>query len=532
MRALTLLLCLTASPLAAKPRESLLAPAGRVIASIKIESNNVFETDAPPENKLLYRAANDFHIRTRERIIARELLFEVGDLYDPALIAETERNLRALPFLRRADAEATVNKEGTVDVVVRTYDSWSLEVVAGFKRAGGLSTLKAGLTEHNITGEGKAASAVYSRVGLVESKSFSYQDPQFLDTKHLLYAMSAVDSPGIRNYSLSLNHPFYASIVPSSAGGTFTYGQSAVSNYVGRIPDGLVTKSVGEAGINYGVALATSTERTRRVTFGLLAHGAEYTAIPGAPPVSVPGPEQMGFFQLSGDFEQLDFITVRRIAKFTHDEDYNLGLAVLPAVQWAPFVRAWGSTESQIVPGVTVTKGYTWADQLLFLNSGYSSKYVNGFDSNRIATVGGSYFIRGLKYQTLAFHSALDVGWHLDPAAPLTLGEANGLRGYGLNAFNGDRRFLFNVEDRLYVWDELLRLLDVGAVAFYDSGYAWPATSSIKVGDLKSAVGLGLRLAPSRSADNSPVRIDAAYALSSNQTRSRWSLSILAGQAF
>jgi hemolysin activation/secretion protein len=126
----------------------------------------------------------------------------------------------------------------------------------------------------------------------------------------------------------------------------------------------------------------------------------------------------------------------------------------------------------------------------------------------------------------------MDVGWHLDPGAPLTLGEANGLRGYGLNAFNGDRRFLFNVEDRVFVWDELFRLLDIGAVVFYDSGYAWPASSAIKLTELKNAVGMGLRAAPSRSSDNTPVRIDAAYALSNNSTRSRWSLSIQAGQAF
>ena len=59
-----------------------------------------------------------------------------------------------------------------------------------------------------------------------------------------------------------------------------------------------------------------------------------------------------------------------------------------------------------------------------------------------------------------------------------------------------------------------------------------PTSSSVKAAQLKNSVGMGLRLAPSRSNSNSPVRIDLAYALSDNQTRSRWSLSILAGQAF
>jgi hemolysin activation/secretion protein len=127
---------------------------------------------------------------------------------------------------------------------------------------------------------------------------------------------------------------------------------------------------------------------------------------------------------------------------------------------------------------------------------------------------------------------ACDVGWHLDPVTPLTLGDTTGLRGYGLTAFSGDRRWLFNIEDRLFVWDELWRLIDVGAVAFFDSGYVWPASRAIKPSELRNSVGVGLRTAPSRSGDNSPVRIDLAYALNDNQSRSRWSVSIQAGQAF
>jgi len=74
--------------------------------------------------------------------------------------------------------------------------------------------------------------------------------------------------------------------------------------------------------------------------------------------------------------------------------------------------------------------------------------------------------------------------------------------------------------------------LDIGAVVFFDSGYVWPASSRVQPNDMKSSVGLGLRVAPSRSGGNSPVRIDLAYALSDNKSSSRFSLSILAGQAF
>ena len=145
VRRLILLLCLQGAPLAAAPPRKARLPTGLVIASIRVETHNVFDTDAPPENKLLYRLANRAHIKTFDAVVERELLFAVGDRFDPLLIEETERNLRALSFIRRAQVSATVNAKGTVDVLVKTFDSWTLEVVASFKRAGGITSLKAGL---------------------------------------------------------------------------------------------------------------------------------------------------------------------------------------------------------------------------------------------------------------------------------------------------------------------------------------------------------------------------------------------------
>lgn len=514
VRFLALLLCLHAAPLAAAPSRRASLPAGRVIASIKIEAHNVFDTDVPPENKLLYRLANRAHIRTFDAVIERELLFAVGDRLDPLLIEESERKLRSMPFIRRAEITAAENPAGTVDVVVRTYDSWTLEVVASFKRAGGTTSLKAGLAEHNILGQGKSLSAVYSKDGASQSRAFAYTDPQFLHYKRLRYSISALSAPGSRQFSMAVNRPFYASIARRSAGTSIAYGETRL---------GLETRKSGELGASYGVALATSTRRTRRVTFGVLSRRSETTG-------AARDLEQLNYLTLGGDWQELDFLTARRIQNFTRDEDFNLGLGIFPSVAWAP--KPLGSTRSQIEPRLDVAKGFALSNQLLLLKSGYRSKYVNGGNGNRVASFDASYFLRRFRFQTLAAHTSLDLGWQLDEVSQLALGELNGLRGYGLGDFRGSRRFLFNLEDRIYVYDDLFRLLDVGSVVFYDSGYAWPDSSSIKLADLKSSVGVGLRVASSRSGGNSPVRVDLAYPLNRRPGAARWSLSILAGQAF
>jgi outer membrane protein assembly factor BamA len=516
MRYLTLLLCLYAAPLAAAPRAALRLPEGLIISSITIETHNVYETELPAENKLIFRAANRIHYKTRDPVMLRELLFAAGARYNAALVAETERNLRALPFIRRAEAQAAVNKNGTVDIIIRTYDSWTLEVVANYKRAGGSTSVKAGLAEGNILGEGKAGSAVYSSDWGERSMSFDYHDLQFLRYNHLQHSMTVRTSQGSQNLSMSLDRPFYASIAPSSMGGSINYSAA---------PDGAGTRRTAEAGVRYGISIASSTERTRHINFGLLAHRAETTG-------PAPDRERSVAVQLGVDWEELDFLTARRIQKFTRDEDYNLGLGVFPVLEWVPPIRALGTTKMQITPGISVRKGFTWGGQLLLLKSSYSSKYVNGGNGNRIASFDAAYYLRGIRYQTLAIHTSLDIAWRLDPAEPLLLGEFRGLRGYAVGQFAGNRRVLLNVEDRVYVWDDLFRVMDVGLVFFFDSGYVWPVSKSVRLSDLKNSVGAGLRLAPSRSAGNNPVRIDLAHGLNGSQSPSNWLLSILGGQAF
>jgi outer membrane protein assembly factor BamA len=503
-----------------------------VIGEIVIQTHDVFDLDSPQDDKLIYRAANKAHVRTRDAVVRRELLFTVGDDYDPALVAETERNLRALPFIRRAETLSVKNSSGTITVFVRTYDSWTFEVVAGFRRAGGIASEKVGLAEHNLFGDGKSISGVFSRDDKTETKAASWSDPQFLRRKHLRYAMSALEAPGVKSYAVGLSRPFFASITPRSMGFTGSFSDRDVNAYTGDVVTGTLRKHTGEVGLNYGVALTTSTSRARRISSGLLFHRAYFDAARGDAGARS-APEQLISFQFGADWETLDFVKERHVQKFSHEEDFNLGLAVIPSVSWAPAaLHSLNMDGSQVLPSLQIRKGFRPADQLAFVSVSYASSYVNQSNSNRIASLDALLYYRGLPSQTVTFHTSYDHGWRLDPSMRLTVGETNGLRGYGLNEFAGDRRWLGSVEDLLFVKDEFLRLADIGLVGFFDSGYVWPEGTPERVSNLRNSVGFGVRVAPSRSSDNSPVRIDLARALSPNGTRSRWSLSIQAGHAF
>ena len=116
--ALILLAALTAAGPAGLVGQA--CPSGQ-ISFIFINSHSVFDTTNLTTGKSfewLYDFANWLHMETDEEFIQGELLFKVGDCYDPFLVAESERIIRQLGFIARVDVFAVPQPDGSVHVVV------------------------------------------------------------------------------------------------------------------------------------------------------------------------------------------------------------------------------------------------------------------------------------------------------------------------------------------------------------------------------------------------------------------------------
>ncbi|MFO8235635.1 MAG: hypothetical protein R6U04_09555 [Bacteroidales bacterium] len=131
--------------------------AGKQIDSIKFHQLNVFGVsvgDTSLSDVSWYKEfGNWVHISTRKRILRENLLFEEGDQLDPLLLADSERLLRRLQYLKDAKiiVEAQKDDNQSVNVIVVTQDVWS----KGFNLS--LSGLDAGeiaLYDNNILGIG------------------------------------------------------------------------------------------------------------------------------------------------------------------------------------------------------------------------------------------------------------------------------------------------------------------------------------------------------------------------------------------
>jgi len=130
---------------------------GKVIDSIIIKQLQVFGpslTDTSYQNEFWYKEFGNFvHFPTNKSIIRENLLFSERDSIDPALLADNERILRSLRFIKdaRIVVEEVPGKPGKVHLTVLTQDLWS----KGFNVD--LNSINAGqieLWDNNIFGIG------------------------------------------------------------------------------------------------------------------------------------------------------------------------------------------------------------------------------------------------------------------------------------------------------------------------------------------------------------------------------------------
>ena len=126
---------------------------GRVI----IQAVPVYSADEAAHGRF-YTLLNVLHVQTRASLLRRFLLFNEGDPFDPALLAETERNLRLFGFLESVSVTASPPHDGVVDVTVVTHDALTTVVNADFSNEGGIAAYSADVTQMDLFGSGSAIS--------------------------------------------------------------------------------------------------------------------------------------------------------------------------------------------------------------------------------------------------------------------------------------------------------------------------------------------------------------------------------------
>jgi hypothetical protein len=100
----------------------------------------------------LTRWADDLHRKTKESVVRKNLFFKPGDKLVPYLIADNERFLRDLPYLRDADIRVLYVNSDSVDILVLTKDVLS---IGGSFRLHNTTKMSITISEQNIGGSGQ-----------------------------------------------------------------------------------------------------------------------------------------------------------------------------------------------------------------------------------------------------------------------------------------------------------------------------------------------------------------------------------------
>jgi hypothetical protein len=490
-------------PLYSQDRGSDLKDA-KIIRSIEIIREDVFPkiTGRP---QFIYALANKLHIVTRENIIRKELLFKPGDVYDPELLEESERNLRRLAYIGEVKITPKLEEAEFVDVSVVTQDQWSTLISAIFRGGGGRTTLGASVEEFNLLGFGKQVFSEISHEPEGLNFILRYTDPLLFGSRWTTLE-SFETGPFKKRISAQLIRPFYSLDTEWAGGISGSLRDDTIRLFeAGDEVSRLGFKS-DQIRLFVARAFGSRFHKTRlQLTYRFLER--DFSTIAGKTTTTIPNDELIHSLGLGFSFENLSFVEEKQIDKFLRTEDLTLGNITAFSL---------GRTGLPVPTGV---KRFEFSARRREAHRIFDKQYLFAilgfqtlFEKDTIGSLRLQYYNKLLRRQTLAFNLEFDYGIDLEQSRQFILGGETGLRGYPAREFTGAKRVLINLEDRVFTSWNLLTVA-FGGVVFVDAGNVWKEGQSIDLTELNFSVGFGLRLGYTKSPNSRVGRIDFAWPL-------------------
>lgn len=503
------------------------APAGKRIDSVRIVRLPVFDDDDPVPDFV-----NIFHAQTRERYIRQELLFKSGDAYDAERVAETIRNLQALPQFGVVVVVALKGAgPGSVRLVVIVRDVWSLRLAYELQGTFASDTrqpvpvpwgslvslplpaLRANYllinpSETNFLGTRSQVGGIYTlapdRYSLGALALYPRVAGSKVDALTLGQVYVNLDSGKAEGSTGEV--AVYRDLISLADEWSFLAGASwAVEQtrvYSDRrlvVTDEGVPLRYHTSIVRGGGELTRSFGRAQKldVTLGFEILRTEFAAERSAET----SPAAFASFVRNelpvSDTRISPFVQVQqRATRFvaTHDvetlalsESYALGQ--LAALRVYPALRELGSSRDLL--GSVAWLGYTWqVDSGLFRVLGSSAVQAADHARHQASAQAAARFVSPkLGFVRLVVDSALQSIYHDYLNQRVVLGGDTRPRGYASAFFRGDSGFATTAELRTSAINILSAR--VGGVAFYDVGGTGEAVRDIA---LHQSLGAGLRI--------------------------------------
>ena len=458
------------------------------------------------------------HQRTQRQTIERELLFTAGARLDSALLGETERNLRRLPFLGKIAINIVPDGE-FVDIEVRVQDLYARALSPIF--SGSLNALNYGLiaVDYNFAGRGRLARiALEDRADRGPRGQISLSDPRLVGASHSAHIDLALERDG-HDLEWHFSHPYTTLSTPR------TYG---IRQWTNRTPrtyyeDGSARYQY--ANTNEGMSLWYGISRGSNYKIRTLyeVRYADRTVLASLTPQ--PHFERQRRLQQSATFTlwKPRFQRAQFIANLGSVEDLQLGSWLSLRAGYAHAIDT--ADKSFTFFRANLSPRWSYRQVAYVFATGSASWQHNGRGvENTYLLADLRTYIRISQSHSAAVRIRLDALHRPVPVDQLLLGLDTGLRAYSPHAFTGERRSMLSVEMR----PTLIRTpwYVLAGAAFFDMGAAWNPPSNPF--NLRSSAGLGLRVGLPKLYGTPVWRLDLAHAIRQHS----WRLSVGVGQYF
>ena len=489
------------------------SPEGKLLGKITVVNLNVLGKEVGA-----LRWLNFFHVTTRRHVIEREVLLRPGELWNEERIAETERKLKDPLFTSLVVVVPVRSEEpARFDLLVVTRDIWSLRMNSTFEYLqGSLTGLQLSVAENNILGLRKHGAFVFDMDQGRYTLGPQYVDKALAGTRlQLTTRFSAIFSRAESEFEgtasgTRLAYPLWS--LRQKWGGDLRISHA---NLISRAFQGnaleLVdledTPEVEELPRIYSIRslrLVTRVQRSfgttikQRLSFGhslsvfrpgfiegFVATGEQRLAF--ADQVFPRSERVSAVFARYGLFTPT-FIVYRNLNGFDLAEDVRLGpdVSVGLSVALAPL----GSETTFYRPDVSASYVLDLAeDGFVRASAGASSRLEKGeFIDNLVEADLKIASPRVANLFRVVAKAGLGIRLRERGNGRFRLGGNNGLRGYLISEFSGQKQLLTNLEVRSMP----MRILfaRVGALAFWDMGHTADRLADLR---MKHSVGVGFR---------------------------------------
>jgi hypothetical protein len=530
---------------------------------IFIDNHSIFDTSDPtldPRFRWAYNLANRLHVRTRPEVIGRELLFDVGDCFDPVLVDESARLLRSYPFLSKVDIYGIQQPGGGYHVIVDTEDEWSTQVEAKLNFSGGFRLEGVDVRERNLLGTGRELGVFYRSLDATHEYGIGYREPQLLGSRWAADLAVGKTRAGSL-FQQELGHPFVGEIGRWSMRQLLHYWDRHF-DYVLPPADGLPNQRIlvpmNERGFHLlgfrrfgrpgnltvlggGISMLEvhyDAAEDRGIT--LVQDGDFDARTPAPPELRAPAEERIDELRnvravLVIGKRNIRWRQRRGLDSFRGGQDLRVGAEVELAVgRSLPGLHTdndlAGTLDFYAAAGPPAA--FFAARVRTDARRDYDA-LPDQFEMRDIFSEGEvMVYLRPGRFpsRTLLLRAAGAGGWHVRSPYQITLGGERSLRGWPEESMPGGRRVVLTIEDRWYAGWPFPDVADLGTSLFLDVGRIWPGESPYGADSgWRASVGGGLRINFPAGATNT-LRVDMAFPMERGGSLGRMQVLIGVGE--